>query len=127
MKGVMRRCGAALAAVVLVAACDLTTGPRASLQASVEDGEIELVNTTRRHAYYFVVNTDALPLMNWAQCVGAGCPGMGAGERAALPLEAPLRDGGESRQLTIYWWHAEAAPDGGLRPGRLYIRTVSVD
>jgi hypothetical protein len=116
---------ALLGSLILIAACDGLTGPERTVNARVENNALQLTNTTGRHAYYFVVNTDALPLINWAQCVGDGCNGIAPGERVTIQLGGPLQDGGESGLLTTYWWHAVNWPSGP-RPGPVQSGTISL-
>jgi hypothetical protein len=111
--------------ILLFAGCSDVTDVAEALDVRVErvDGNLFITNGRDAPIYYFVVNEDVLPLIEWAPCVsGPGCPEVPAQTIRRLPLtEVP---GGSNGVLLFYWWHASPGPGGPVADA---IRSLRID
>jgi len=111
-----------------LAGCGDLLGPAGEvpLALRVQADALEIHNRTERAVYYFAVDSEMVALINWVPCSDPdACARVTARSRSTIPASAVLR-WGSSPQVTVYWWHLVPDGEGGFRPDRIRMRTVSL-
>jgi hypothetical protein len=99
-------------------ACSDPTAPRAViLDVDRRADGLELRNLTSAPVYYLALETELLPLINYALCtVPTSCTSLPARGSRLLPFDELFCCRGEDRHLTIFHYHLVPVPGGGFRP-----------
>ena len=102
-----------------LAACRETTGVDAgSLDVTPTADGLVVFNHSDRAAYIRAIEGSMTPLDDWAPCVSPQCNSRAASEqRVLLPWSSVIGYGPDKKEYVVYWWYADALPDGSLRPG----------
>ena len=104
-----------LALAILTASCGLLTEPREShgLVHEVVPPHLILTNKSDKPTFYFVVEQDLLPRINWYACTNvAVCPPLAPGESVHIEFEQIIGYNAGSEFAVLCWWDAEGARDG---------------
>lgn len=123
--GVATRLSAVLFVLVLAAAnaCNGPTEPdNAGVDAAIVTDGIRITNERSALIFYFAVNKELLPLIDWAPCVMLPqCSHVPPGEtRTALWEQIPGAD--QAGDVVLHWWTVRWFEDGTGEAGP--IRTI---
>jgi hypothetical protein len=122
---VTRRLSAALSVLVLAGAhaCDGPTQPdNAGVDAAIVADGIRITNERSALIFYFAVNAEVLPLIQWTPCVMLPqCSHVPPGEtHTALWAQVPGAD--QAGDVVLHWWTVRWFEDGTGEAGP--IRTI---
>lgn len=118
-----------LALTVLAASCGLSTEPRESQELAhvVAPPQLILTNKSDKPVFYFVVEQDLLPLINWAPCADpAVCPPLAPGASVHIDFERITGYHAGSERAVLNWWNAEGARDGAQSIDRVRVTTIQL-
>jgi hypothetical protein len=114
----------ALAAVVLVVGCEAPSRPPTSvsdgvLTATARASALRLRNSSSQAVNYFVLASDAVPLVDWLPCAGPACPAIPAGGSVSLPYSQIAGYSASTTEAIVWWWHSVSDGAGGYQPDSL--------
>lgn len=115
-----------LGVAFLAIACSDPTGPRSDiLRVDRRPAALEFRNLTAAPVYWMALETEVLPLINYALCTNpTSCAPLAAHATELVPYNELWCCQGEQRHLTILHYHLVPAPGGGFRPDS--VRTIGV-
>jgi hypothetical protein len=115
-----------LCATALAVACSDPTAPRSDiLRVDRRPAGLEFRNLTAAPVYWMALETELLPLIDYALCTDpAACTPLAARATALVPYDELWCCQGEERHLTILHYHLVPALGGGFRPDS--VRTIGV-
>jgi hypothetical protein len=109
-------------------ACSDLTGSAGRLHTDADGSAVVLTNGTARTVYHFAVDSESLPLINWAPCSNPSyCTGTPAGGVERLPYDSIFsHTPGPPQEVTVFAWHLIPRTGGTFEvrmlsatPGRL--------
>jgi hypothetical protein len=117
-----------LGAAILAAGCHSapTSASGGDLTAAVVSRTLWLQNHSRTPVNYFVLASDAAPLIDWAPCAGPGCPVVPAGGSVGVPFSDIVGLSSTTTEVIVNWWHSVADGSGGFTFDSLRAFTIAL-